>query len=146
MQDYLPMFHEKISHAQAAGLSPLVLAFVGDGVQTLYVRSKFALLSGCKTGELHRLTSMQVKATAQAEKVEKILHLLTEEEQAVYRRARNSKTATSAKNAAIGDYRKASGFEALIGFLYLTGDHDRLNFILEKADESVEGENDGSNT
>lgn len=83
-----------------------------------------------KSGALHKLATKEIKAEAQADKIEKLLPCLSEEEVAVYKRARNAHYSSSAKNASIGDYKKASGFEALLGYLYLTGKHDRLNELL----------------
>ena len=120
MQDTIPFLTTIITKAEADEMNPLVLAFVGDSVQQLYVR----------TGALHKLATKEIKAEAQADKIEKLLPCLFEEEIAVYKRARNAHYSSSAKNASIGDYKKASGFEALLGYLYLTGNHDRLNELL----------------
>ena len=113
-------------------MNPLVLAFVGDGVQTLYVRAKVALSSDGKANALHRSAAAEVNAHAQSEEVEALLPYLTEEEKDVYLRARNSKTHRHAKNYSIADYRRASGLEAVIGYLYLTGETDRLKELFEK--------------
>lgn len=110
-----------------------VLSFVGDGVQTLAVRTALAISSAKRSGALHRLTAQKINATSQAQALKNILHLLNEEEYAVYKRCRNHKTNNSAKNASVGDYRIATGFEGLIGFLYLTGRHERLSYLLEFA-------------
>lgn len=109
-----------------------MLAYIGDSVQMLYARCRTALESGCKAGVLHKVVSGEVKAHSQAVAVESILPLLTPEEEGVYRRAKNSHTNNIAKNATSGDYRKASGFEALIGYLYITGQRDRLKELMEK--------------
>ena len=130
MQDTIPFLNTVISKAEADALNPLVLAFVGDSVQQLYVRTRLALNSQKKAGALHNLATLEIKAPAQADAAERLMPFLTEEETAVFRRARNAHYTTSAKNATIGDYKKASGFEALLGWLYLTGAHDRLNELL----------------
>ena len=117
---------------QAKMLSPLSLAFVGDAVYTLYARSKVIQHSDAKNGTLHTEATKLVKASGQAEMADAILDLLNEEEMGVYKRARNSKTHSVAKNASIGDYKKATGFEALVGFLYLTGQQERLKFLLNE--------------
>ena len=91
---------------------------------------RLAISSDKKSGALHKLATNEIKAEAQADKIEKLLPCLFEEEVAVYKRARNAHYSSSAKNASIGDYKKASGFEALLGYLYLTGKHDRLNELL----------------
>lgn len=107
-------------------MNPLVLAFVGDGVDTLFVRTKLALDSTGKAGALHAQASKEVNAHAQSEQVEKVLSFLTEEEKEIYLRARNSKNRHHAKNYSVADYRRASGLEAVIGYLYLTGENERL--------------------
>ena len=113
-------------------MNPLVLAFVGDGVETLHVRTKVALASDAKANALHRRTSEAVNAHAQSEQAEKILPFLTEEETEIYLRARNSKSRHHAKNFSVGDYRRASGLEAVIGYLYLTGERERLEALFAK--------------
>ena len=127
MQDTIPFLTTIITKAEADEMNPLVLAFVGDSV---HVRTRLALSSDKKSGALHKLATKEIKAEAQADKIEKLLPCLSEEEVAVYKRARNAHYSSSAKNASIGDYKKASGFEALLGYLYLTGKHDRLNELL----------------
>lgn len=122
-----------IDKAQAKLINPLSLAFVGDAVQTLYVRSRLTVENNTKSGVLHRLASGELNAGAQALEVKRVLPHLTSEEEEVYKRGRNCKTGRKAKNAAVTDYRKASGLEALYGYLYLTGEYERLSFLLEVA-------------
>ena len=110
-------------------MNPLVLAFVGDGVETLFVRSKVALSCGEKANALHKKAAAEVNAHAQSEQVERILPYLTEEETEIYHRARNSKSRHHAKNFSVVDYRRASGLEAVIGYLYLTGEKERLDAL-----------------
>ena len=112
-------------------MNPLVLAFVGDGVDTLFVRTKLAAESTSKAGALHKEASEEINAHAQSVQVEKVLGFLTEEEKEIYLRARNSKNRHHAKNYSVADYRRASGLEAVIGFLYLTGEKERLEEIFE---------------
>ena len=121
-----------IDKNQANNLSPVVLAFVGDAVYSLYVREKLVFESDYKTGELNKLAVKEVKATSQAQFIKDIMPLLTEEEIAVYKRGRNAKKSTKAKNASVVEYNMSTGFEALLGYLYVTGQKERLNFILEK--------------
>ena len=125
-------FFENMTIEQAKMLSPLSLAFVGDAVYTLYARSKVIQHSDAKNGALHTEATKLVKASGQAEIADAILGLLNEEEMGVFKRARNSKTNSVAKNASIGDYKKATGFEALVGFLYLTGQDERLKFLINE--------------
>lgn len=112
--------------------SPVVLAFVGDAVYSLFVREKFTFQSDAKAGELNKLATKEVNAVAQAEFIKEIMPLLNECELGVFKRARNAKKGTKAKHASVADYNQATGFEAVLGFLYLTGDIDRLNFLLNK--------------
>ena len=125
-------FFENMSAEQAKMLSPLSLAFVGDAVYTLYARSKVIQHSDAKNGALHSEATKMVKASGQAETVDAILDLLDEQEMGIYKRARNSKVHSVAKNATIGDYKKATGFEAVIGFLYLTVQEERIKFLLKE--------------
>lgn len=138
--DYLPFAGLTVTEKQARELNPLVLAYIGDSVQMLYVRCRTALESGCKAGVLHKAVSQEVKAHSQAVAIESILPLLTPDEEGVYRRAKNSHTNNIAKNATSSDYRKASGFEALIGYLYITGQRARLSELIEKASEKTDKE------
>lgn len=131
MLDYLPNFSTPIDKNEARQISPLVLAFIGDGVQTLFVRTGLVLNTTYSTNNLHKMTSNKVKAVSQAKQVDILLDVFNEDELAIYKRARNSSPNTLAKNATVADYKKASGLEAVIGYLYLTGEHDRLNYLLE---------------
>lgn len=117
---------------KANNVSPIVLAFVGDAVYSLFVREKLTFETDYKAGELQKLSAKEVNAGAQAELVKEILPLLTEEEIGIFKRARNTKKGTKAKNASVADYNASTGFEALLGYLYLTGQNERLNFILNK--------------
>lgn len=110
--------------------NPQVLAFVGDGVYTMFIRNKIVLEHKAKSGELHKLTTDYVKASKQSVAIEKLLPVLSEDEISVYKRARNYKTASVAKNASVQEYKRATGFEAVLGYLYLAGDDERLNYIL----------------
>ena len=86
--------------------------------------------SDAKTGELNKLSSQIVCAKAQAKKIDEIMPLLTDEEKDVFRRARNAKKGAKAKNASVVEYNKSTGFEAVIGFLYLTGKYERIDKLL----------------
>lgn len=106
--------------------SPLTLAFIGDGVYDLIVRTIIVEQGNAPVNKLHKKVSNLVKAPAQMDMFHKIEDKLTEEEKAVYKRGRNAKSFTSAKNASITEYRIATGFEALIGYLYLTDQFPRV--------------------
>lgn len=125
---------EKMDRAKAKSLNPIVLAFVGDAVYSLFVREKLAFNSDKKTGELNKLAVSEVKATAQAEFYTRIKDLLTEEEDGVFHRARNAKKTTKSKSATVAEYNVSTGLEAVLGFLYMVGDIDRLNFILNQGE------------
>lgn len=103
------------------GVSPLNLAFVGDGVYDLMVRERLVCLANRPNKELHQLAVQQVRAEAQAAALDKLLPTLSEEETAIYKRGRNAHTSRSG-----GDYHKATGLEALFGYLYLSGRVDRV--------------------
>lgn len=136
MKGYLPIAKEYLTQKEILELNPLVLAFVGDSVQQLMVRTKLSCTSTAKAGELHKLQSSQIKASAQAKYMDDIMSALSEDEIAVFKRARNTHMNTMAKHASVADYKKASGFEAVIGYLYLLGENERLEElfdIIEKA-------------
>ena len=101
--------------------SPLTLAYIGDGVYELVIRTILVKKANCPVNRLHKKASSLVKASAQSGMMEILEPLLTEEEKSVYRRGRNAHSATMAKHATMADYRRATGFEALMGYLYLSG-------------------------
>lgn len=106
--------------------SPLTLAYIGDSIYDLVIRTLLVKHGNSHPNKLHKKASAMVKASAQAEMIESLLPVLTEEEEAVYKRGRNAKSYTMAKNATMSDYRKATGFEALMGYLYLKEDLGRM--------------------
>lgn len=112
--------------------SPLTLAYIGDGIYELVIRSVVVERANRSANDLHKKTVRYVKAETQAAIIQVLLDELTADEEAVYKRGRNAKSYTAAKNASLGDYRKATGFEALIGYLYLTGQTDRLLYLVKK--------------
>ena len=115
--------------------SPLTLAYIGDAIYDLVIRSVIVERANRSANDLHKKTTRYVKAEAQAKMILALMEELTEEEEAVYKRGRNAKSYTVAKNASMADYRKATGFEALMGFLYLTGQVDRLLYLVKKGIE-----------
>ncbi len=129
------MFTKKLSEQDALKMSSVTLAFVGDAVYTLFVREKLSLGKDYKSGELNKMTTSYVRATAQAEKITALLGNLTENESYVYRRARNAHKPSRAKSASVSEYNKSTGFEALVGYLYLTGDEERLSYVLNFGEE-----------
>jgi len=111
--------------------SPLTLAFIGDVVYDLIIRTLVVENGNAPVNKLHRKVSSLVKAPAQMELFHRIEDRLTEEELGVYKRGRNAKSFTSAKNASITEYRSATGFEALIGYLYLNNEFTRVLEIIK---------------
>jgi len=124
MADYLNI---KLSEGEIRALSNLGLAHIGDCVYELMVRSRIICLGRSTSAGLHRETVKYVSAPAQAEAVAKILPVLTDEERGVYRRGRNTRVNSVPRNADISQYHAATGLEALFGWLYLNGRHERLN-------------------
>ena len=106
--------------------SPLTLAYIGDGVYELVIRTILVKKGNCPVNQLHRKASSLVKAGTQSSMMEVIEPMLTEEEHSVYRRGRNAHSPTMAKHATMADYRRATGFEALMGYLYLKDDFSRI--------------------
>lgn len=107
-------------------LSPLTLAYLGDAVYELVIRTILVEKGNCPVNRLHKKASSLVKASAQSAIMEVIETELTEEEHAVYKRGRNAHSATMAKHASMADYRRATGFEALMGYLYLKEETERM--------------------
>ncbi len=114
-------------------MNTLALAYIGDSIYEVYVRQYLLARGEIKPHMLHRTATQFVSAKAQAEQLKLLYDRLTEEEQSIVRRGRNAKSGTMPKNANPADYHKATAFEALIGFLYLLGESDRLHYIIETA-------------
>ncbi len=106
--------------------SPLTLAYIGDSIYDVIIRTVVVERGNRSANQLHRTAIRYVNAGTQARMIEALQEFLTEEERIVYRRGRNAKSYSTAKNASVGDYRKATGMEALIGYLYLKDDMDRV--------------------
>ena len=117
--------------------SPLALAYIGDTVYDLFIRTKVLRKGNRHVTVMHRESVQFVKAHSQAVSAYAIENELTEDELRVLKWGRNAKSNTTPKNADVADYRMATGFETLIGYLYLSGEDERLSFILEKAYEAV---------
>jgi len=127
----LMMDNGKLLISDVKMLNPLVLAYVGDSVYDTFVRTLLVSGGYGQVKKLHKMSIEFVKAKAQAETLAKITEMLTADEQDIVRRGRNTKSSTIPKNADLTDYRYATGFEALIGFLYLTGQVDRLMEVIK---------------
>ena len=120
-------------------MSPLVLAYLGDTVYETYIREYLIRQNTQrKVTDLHKLAIKYVKAKAQATIIHEIEIELTEEESKIYKRGRNQKSNTSPKNADIIDYKHATGFEALVGYLYLNNEIERLQYIINKGIKIIE--------
>lgn len=117
--------------------SPLTLAYIGDAVYEVVIRTMVVSDGNTQVNKMHKKSSGLVKAETQAQMVKALMEELNEEELGYYKRGRNAKSYTSAKNASIGDYRMATGFEALIGYLYLTGQTDRMNQLIKLGLDSL---------
>ena len=113
--------------------SPLTLAYIGDGIYDLVIRTIVVERGNRSANNLHKKTVTYVNARVQAKMMDVLEEELTEEEQAVYHRGRNAKSYTSAKNASIIEYRKATGLEALCGYLYLQGEQERMLTLIRTA-------------
>ncbi|HBB60925.1 MAG TPA: ribonuclease III [Lachnospiraceae bacterium] len=110
--------------------SPLTLAYIGDAIYEIYIRTMIVTRANAPVHLLHEKSSALVRAGKQSEIVGILEPLFTEKERQVYHRGRNAKAYTKAKNAGILEYRRATGLEAVMGYLYLKGDLDRIRELL----------------
>lgn len=128
----------EFSQDEARQLNPLQLALIGDGIFEVFIRNYILMKNtSLSANKIHVKAITYVKAKSQSCIMHEMESHLTEEEEAIYKRGRNAKSPTVPKNADIRDYRMATGFEALIGYLYLTGNKERLEFILNKSTEII---------
>lgn len=126
---------KKLTDNEARQLSPVTLAFVGDAVYSLFVREREVLRCDDKLNELQKRTSAAVSAKGQSGLLRDIEREFTEEEEEIYHRGRNAKKSTKSKNASVVDYNRSTGFEAVLGFLYLTGQNDRIKQLIVRRNE-----------
>lgn len=136
MTDFL---HITLTRQESLETGALALAHVGDAVYELMVRAHLCKSGGKSAKTLHKKTVAMVSANAQAQAVEKISGILTEEEHEIYTRGRNTKVHSHPKGAELGAYHAATGLEVLFGSLYLAGEYDRLNTIFSHIIESENG-------
>lgn len=124
-----------IMGADPGQYSPLSLAFIGDSIYGAVAKTVVVLRGNCPANTLDHKAVKYIKAVSQAKVADHLIEngLLSDEETAVYKRGRNAKSSTTAKNAPVGDYRKATGLEALIGYLYLKGNMDRVLELMKTA-------------
>lgn len=118
--------------------SPLTLAYLGDAVYEMVIRTICVKRANMQTQKLHRKVTGYVSAKAQAKMMDALIGELTEEEESIYRRGRNSKPYTKAKNASLEEYLKATGFEALVGYLYLQKEYERMNALIAHGIEALQ--------
>lgn len=118
--------------------SPLTLAYIGDSIYDLVIKSLVVNEGNKQVQKLHKSTSTLVQASAQSKMMRRMQEHLTEEEHAVFKRGRNAKSVSPAKNQSITDYRRATGFEALIGYLYLKKEWKRMLDLIKIGLESLE--------
>lgn len=121
--------------------SPLTLAYIGDGIYEIVVRTIIVDEANRQVNKIHKASSQLVKAQSQAKMIHLIMDMLTEEEKSIYKRGRNAKAVTRAKNASMSDYRVATGFEALMGWLYLSGQSDRMMELMKTSIELFKQDN-----
>ena len=129
---------EYLKNINLSVISNQTLAFIGDSVYDLYIRTYLASKSTKKTGLLHKEATRYVSAKAQAMIIDKIMDNLTEEEIEIYKRGRNTSIQSISKNADITEYKKATGFEALIGRIYIEKKTERLEELINIAIEIAE--------
>ena len=125
-----------MTDAQARQLNPVVLAFVGDAVYSLYVRERLVCSSQGKAAEYQRAASKIVSAEGQSTFLAQIEPILDETEMEIFKRGRNAKKTTKSKNASAAAYNRSTGFEAVLGYLYLIGERERINELLSMIDET----------
>ena len=118
--------------------SPLTLAYIGDSIYDLVIKSLVVNEGNKQVQKLHKATSTLVQASAQSKMMRRMQEHLTEEEHAVFKRGRNTKSVSPAKNQSITDYRRATGFEALMGYLYLKKEWKRMLDLIKIGLESLE--------
>jgi ribonuclease-3 family protein len=123
---------EYIKNIDVQTIPAQTLAFIGDAVYNVYIRTYLASISTAKAGALHKLSIKYVSAKGQSATIDKIMDMLTEEEVAVYKRGRNTNIATVSKHVDVIEYKKATGFECLIGYLYVIKNNERLDEIVQK--------------
>lgn len=128
---------EKLTQAEAKQINPINLAFLGDAVYSLWVRERLVRSGVGKASDFQRAAAKVVSAQGQSAFLEKVLPLLTVEEEEIYRRGRNAKKATKSKHATAAEYNRSTGFEAVLGYLYLTGERARIECLLSQMDEAA---------
>jgi len=139
MESFLNYYRQsmRLEERDVDSYSPLVLAYIGDAVYEVLVRDKVVNEGNTQVNKLHKHSSRLVCAETQAEMIKLLMPELSEAEVAVFKRGRNAKSVTSAKNASVLDYRRATGFEALVGWLFLSQQFERLVFLVSRGLEKI---------
>lgn len=135
MKDVTEVMKENSFEGKPKEMNPMVLAYIGDAVYELFVRMLVIKTEAAKVNTLHKLSVNFVKATSQAKALRGIEEMLTEEESGVVRRAKNHKNQSFPRNVSIKEYKLATAFEALLGFLYLSDKRSRLEELMKKSIE-----------
>ncbi len=123
---------EYINNIDIQTVSAQTLAFIGDAVYNVYIRTYLTSISTAKAGVLHKASIKYVSAKGQAHTIDMLMDELTEEEILVYKRGRNTNIATVSKNVDVVEYKKATGFECLVGYLYVTKNNKRLDELVKR--------------
>ena len=139
MKGYYGKIQRSNGRGKARRLNPVVLAFIGDAAYSLYIREKLVFASDYKTGTLQKLSSASVSAKGQAALLKNIEAKFTDTEREIFLRGRNAKKPTKSKNATVAEYNLSTGFEAVVGYLYLTGAYARLDDLLSEEQDEVRG-------
>lgn len=122
----------ELNDVDLANYSPLTFAYIGDAIYEIVIRTIVVAHSNSQVNKLHKRTSNLVKAPTQAKMIQLLMDELNETEMAIYKRGRNAKSVSMAKNATMSEYRTATGFEALMGYLYLSKQSDRMLELIKK--------------
>lgn len=125
------MENTAVNHSAADEISPLTLAFVGDGVYDLLVREYLVRKANRSVGELNKIKVSLVNCRSQAQFAKQLLPSLSEKELSVYKRGRNAAPKCTPKNGSVADYHSATGLEALFGYLWLSSNFDRINELFD---------------
>lgn len=141
VQDLLKITSGELSH-KANTYSPLALAYIGDGVYEMFIRTYVVNRGNMPVNKMHKASRELVRASSQAKIYFLIEEMLTEEEEAVLRRGRNAKSVSIPKNGNVNEYRHATGLEALIGYLYIEGKVERIKTLIDTGLEKLLSETD----
>ena len=138
MEESIKAERMNLAETEPAMYSPLVLAYLGDAVYELMIRSKVVRQGNTQVNKMHKKSASLVKAQTQASMIRLLEPDLTKEELAIFKRGRNAKTVTMAKHATMAEYRMATGMEALVGYLYLSEQFERLSELISLGLKKIE--------